>query len=232
MKNLTLFLLFLAISLTFSDDTSPGEETPGCERTPEREGDTLEICKTLTPTDGKYCCLFSYELDGNNGKSCISIKQDEYDDRDKYITYLFEGEEIPADLKAKIYCDGDTDLPEDDGDNGDNPDDEEDDSITCKEYPDGYEAELDDCKKLTPAKGKKCCLLSYDNGIDKGNDCISLSEAEYKDRNKAITKFQQNIEGYENAKGEIICDGDKIDDASFIALKITKGVLGLLLIFL
>ena len=50
MKNLTLFLLFLAISLSFSDDTSPGEETPGCERTPEREGDTLEICKTFIET--------------------------------------------------------------------------------------------------------------------------------------------------------------------------------------
>ena len=138
--------------------------------------------------------------------------------------YISNIEDKPDNLKAKIYCDGDTDLPEDDGDNGDNPDDEEDDSITCKEYPDDYKAELDGCKKLNPSKGRYCCLLSYDNGLDKGNDCISLSEDEYKDRSKVITKLKK-LDGYENAKGEIICDGDKTDDASFIALKITKGFL-------
>ena len=87
MKNLTLVLLFLAISLSFSDDTSPDDETPGCVRTVEREGDTLEICKTLTPIEGKYCCLFSYELEGEKANSCISITQEEYDDRNIYIKH-------------------------------------------------------------------------------------------------------------------------------------------------
>ena len=94
-----------------------------------------------------------------------------------------------------------------------------------------YDDELDDCKKLTPAKGNYCCLLSYDNGKDKGDACISLTKDEYEDRNKAITKLQ-NIEGYSNAKGKILCDGDKTEDSGSTALKIVKGILGLLLILL
>ena len=107
-------------------------------------------------------------------------------------------------------------------------------SDTCPEEPEGLDDELDDCKKLTTAKGNYCCLLSYDLGNGKegiGDACILLTEDEYKDRNKVITKLKQNPD-YANAKGEVLCDGDKTEGAGFIALKITKGFLGLLLIFL
>ena len=107
-------------------------------------------------------------------------------------------------------------------------------SDTCPEYPDGAEDELEDCKKLTTANGNYCCLLSYDLGIGKegiGDACILLTEEESKDRNKVLTKLKQ-VPDYADAKGKVICDGDKTEDAGFIALKRTKGFLGLLLIFL
>ena len=234
MKNLVLVLLFLAISISLSEDSSPEEDTPSCGREPMGDGDTLETCKTLTPDGGKYCCLLSLEFNGDGFKSCISITDEEYENRNIYITNYLKGveeeEEKPKNLRANIYCDGDTNLPEDEGGNGEDPVDE---SITCLEIPDGerFDDELNDCKKLTPAKGNYCCLLSYDNGKDKGDICISINKDEYADRNIALTKLK-NIEGFENAKGEIICDGDKTDDAGFTVLKLTKGFLGLLLIFL
>ena len=107
-------------------------------------------------------------------------------------------------------------------------------SDTCPVEPEGVEDELDDCKKLTTAKGNYCCLLSYDLGKGEegiGDACILLTEDEYKDRDKVITKLKQ-VPDYANAKGKILCDGDKTEDAGFISLKITKGILGLLLIFL
>lgn len=234
MKNLALIILFLTISLSFSDEPSPVEETLNCS---DRDGEnaSFEICQTLTPDEGaKYCCFFSYEVNGEKGRSCISMTQEEYEDRNGYITNDAE----PENLKAKIYCAGDEEPPEDIGDggenggggngDGENPDDG---SITCEEYPNGFDDELDKCKKLTPAKGNYCCLLSYDNGKDKGDACISISKDEYEDRNKAITKLQL-IEGYSNAKGKILCDGDKTEDSGSTVLKITKDILALLLVFL
>ena len=238
MKNLALILLFLTISFSLSDDPTPAEETRNCSD--EDLGDaTFEICQTLTPDEGgRYCCLFSYELNGEKGRSCISMSQEEYEDRNGYITSLKENDDEYKNLKAKIYCAGDEELPEDEGGDGENGgggngdgEDPDDGSITCGEYPNSYDDELDDCKKLTPAKGNYCCLLSYDNGKDKGDACISLTKDEYEDRNKAITKLQL-IEGYSNAKGKILCDGDKTEDSGSTALKIVKGILGLLLILL
>ena len=166
------------------------------------------------------------------------MSQEEYEDRNGYITSLKENDEQLKNLKAKIYCAGDKELPEDVGDDGENGggdngdgEDPDDGSITCEEYPKSYDDELGDCKKLTPAKGNYCCLLSYDNGKDKGDACISLTKDEYEDRNKAITKLQL-IEGYSNAKGKILCDGDKTEDSGSTVLKITKDILALLLVFL
>ena len=238
MKNLALIILFLTISLSFSDEPSPVEETLYCS---DRDGEnaSFEICQTLTPDEeAKYCCFFSYEVNGEKGKSCISMTKEEYEDRNGYITNLKNNNAELENLKAKIYCAGDEEPPEDIGDggenggggngDGENPDDG---SITCEEYPNGFDDELDKCKKLTPAKGNYCCLLSYDNGKDKGDACISISKDEYEDRNKAITKLQL-IEGYSNAKGKILCDGDKTEDSGSTVLKITKDILALLLVFL
>ena len=168
------------------------------------------------------------------------MTQEEYEDRNGYITSLIEDGDDPElkNLKAKIYCAGDKDLPKDVGDDGENGggdngdgEDPDDGSITCEEYPKSYDDELGDCKKLTPAKGNYCCLLSYDNGKDKGDACISLTKDEYEDRNKAITKLKKT-EGYSNAKGTILCDGDKTEDSGSTALKSVKGIRGLLLILL
>ena len=241
MKNLALIILFLTISLSFSDEPSPVEENLYCS---DRDGEdaSFEICQTLTPDEeAKYCCLFSYEVNGEKGKSCIPMTQEEYEDRNGYITNLKNNNAELENLKAKIYCAGDEEPPEDIGDggenggggngDGENPDDG---SITCEEYPNGFDDELDKCKKLTPAKGNYCCLLSYDLGKGEegiGDACILLTEDEYKDRDKVITKLKQ-VPDYSNAKGKILCDGDKTENAGFISLKITKGILGLLLIFL
>ena len=220
------------------DGEDPDDGSMYCSDVDEEDA-TFEICQTLTPDEGdKYCCFISYEVNGNKGRNCISMKQEEYEDRNGYITSLKENDEQLKNLKAKIYCAGDKELPEDVGDDGENGggdngdgEDPDDGSITCEEYPKSYDDELGDCKKLTPAKGNYCCLLSYDNGKDKGDACISLTKDEYEDRNKAITKLQL-IEGYSNAKGKILCDGDKTEDSGSTALKITKDILALLLVFL
>ena len=87
----------------------------------DEEDATFEICQTLTPDEGdKYCCFISYEVNGNKGRNCISMKQEEYEDRNGYITSLKEDDEQLKNLKAKIYCAGDKELPEDVGDDGEN----------------------------------------------------------------------------------------------------------------
>ena len=120
---------------------------------------------------------------------------------------------------GEIVCKGDTEEP---------PAKEENEGINCFDYPINDDDDLEECIKLTPAKGRYCCLLSFENNGDKGTSCLSISKEEYEDRNIALNKLKK-MEGYENAKGEIICDGDKNKSTAF---KIEKRLLGLLLFFI
>jgi len=100
MKNLKLLLLFLTISLSFSED---------CPVSPEgRYDDELDDCKELKVDTGNHCCLLSYDLGNKDpdskGSACISISSDEYADRNKAIERL---KVAYQDATGTILCDGD-----------------------------------------------------------------------------------------------------------------------------
>ena len=99
MKNLKLLLLFLTISLSFSED---------CPKEPDDNDDELDECKELKVDTGNHCCLLSYDLGtgelGSKGSACLSITSDEYADRNKAITRL-KGTYPKA--TGTILCDGD-----------------------------------------------------------------------------------------------------------------------------
>ena len=192
-----------------------------CDVKPNSYDDELGDCKKMTVTQGNYCCLLSYDLgDDGNGKSCISLTKDEYDDRNKAISKLLK--EYPN-AKGEILCDEDSDESKQGNENENN---EPELKNFCDVWPNSYDDKLEYCKKMTVAKGNYCCLLSYDLGEDgNGKSCISLTKDEYDDRNKAISKL---LIDFPNGKGEILCDGD--NSSTFI--KLTKSLIGLLLIIL
>ena len=101
MKNLKLLLLFLTISLSFSED---------CPKEPNGNDDELDECKELKVDTGNHCCLLSYDLGtgelGSKGSTCISITSDEYADRNKAITRLQTDPQY-AKATGTILCDGD-----------------------------------------------------------------------------------------------------------------------------
>ena len=99
MKNLKLLLLFLTISLSFSED---------CPVSPDGDDDELDECTELKVDTGNHCCLLSYDLGtgkpDSKGSACLSITSDEYADRNKAITRL-KGAYPKA--TGTILCDGD-----------------------------------------------------------------------------------------------------------------------------
>ena len=98
MKNLKLLLLFLTISLSFSED---------CPKEPDGNDDELDECKELKVDTGNHCCLLSYDMgEGKEGigSACISISSDEYADRNKAITRLKDA--YPK-ATGTILCEGD-----------------------------------------------------------------------------------------------------------------------------
>ena len=99
MKNLKLLLLFLTISLSFSED---------CPVSPDGDDDELDECKELKVDRGNHCCLLSYDLGtgelNSKGSACLSITSDEYADRNKAITRLKVA--YPK-ATGTILCEGD-----------------------------------------------------------------------------------------------------------------------------
>lgn len=99
MRNLKLLLLFLTISLSFSED---------CPVSPDGYDDELDECKELKVDTGNHCCLLSYDMGTgelySKGSACLSITSDEYADRNKAITRL-KGAYPQA--TGTILCDGD-----------------------------------------------------------------------------------------------------------------------------
>lgn len=88
MKNLYLLILFLCISFSISDDCKTiDDELTG--------GETVEKCEKLIVTTGySKCCLLSFTYQGQSGKSCFAIKEEEIKDRNKAyerLTGKYEG---------------------------------------------------------------------------------------------------------------------------------------------
>ena len=97
----------------------------------------------------------------------------------------------------------------------------------CEEYPPNDIDDLGECSDLKPQKGKYCCLLSYKLSGKSGTACISLTEDEFKDRNKVLSKIQVQ---YKDATGSVKCEDDEKGSSSF--LKVAKSILSLLLILI
>ena len=99
MKNLYLVLLFLSISLSISDDClTLDDHLTG--------GETVEKCdKLVVPSEYKKCCLLSFTYQGQSGKACLAITEEEIKDRDKAykrLTGKYNGS------TGTIKCVGDT----------------------------------------------------------------------------------------------------------------------------
>ena len=80
MKNLFLLILFLSFSFAFSDtcDTEPGKDDP-----------TLADCiKMNTLPEYDACCLLTWKYNGDSGKSCFSITNEEVTNRDNAFKRL------------------------------------------------------------------------------------------------------------------------------------------------
>lgn len=101
------------------------------------------------------------------------------------------------------------------------------DEVCYYEEPEGTYDTLEDCKKMKlPTGYTHCCLLKYSLGEGKLSSCYALNDNGYKDRNSVLNKLKKV---FPTATGSIVCEGDK-NASSFI--KITKGLLVLLLIFI
>ena len=213
MKNLIVVILFLSILLSFCDEQEPDDRC--LTVTPN----SLDDCKIYTVADS-YCCFMSYTEGNEDTKLCIKLTKAQYDDRDSFISNLKEDSPVE---RLELLCDGDSGESNQGNENENN---EPELKNFCDVWPNSNDDKLEYCKKMTVAKGNYCCLLSYDLGEDgNGKSCISLTKDEYDDRNKAISKL---LIDFPNGKGEILCDGD--NSSTFI--KLTKSLIGLLLIIL
>ena len=105
----------------------------------------------------------------------------------------------------------------------------------CPLEPDNYDDELEDCNEMTPNQGNYCCLLDYDLQIGvegKGTSCIEITNDEYKERDKALTRLRTDNEDYKDATGKIICKGDSTSSSSFTFINHAKSLLSLILLLI
>ena len=71
-----------------------------------------------------------------------------------------------------------------------------------------------------------CCFLEYESNGNKGTSCLSLTEEEVEERDKALRKLTTL---YKGAKGTITCEEDEKNGNNYLSFNL---VIYLLLIFI
>ena len=109
----TFAVLSMLISFAFADTTCPTVYTPN------NSDKDLDYCSELTlppiPTDDPNnfyestdsfisCCFLEYELNGNKGTSCLSLTEEEVEEKDKALGKLIT--RYPG-ATGKITCEED-----------------------------------------------------------------------------------------------------------------------------
>ena len=98
MKNLYILILLLSLYYVFSDL---------CKTSPNDDDSTLDECiKLNTPSGYDACCLLTWKYNGDSGKSCFSLTNEEVTDRNIALDQLRE--DYPGST-GTIVCKGEKD---------------------------------------------------------------------------------------------------------------------------